>query len=287
MVYIFTFADQQLTYTETNIYITENYRCSHNVRSQYGTAEQRSIMAFKNFIPIAVFLVLIQSNAMAIEEPSYEVIETYEEFEVRRYQPYLLAEVDVSGGINSAGNKAFRILAGYIFGDNAAATKMAMTAPVESRPTGQGEKMAMTAPVTATATATATATNKDGDEMTTVAFVMEQKYSIDTLPIPNDERIRIREVAERIVAVRRYSGRWTDTNYQRNLQLLIEALSNVSLEVVGEPILARYNSPFSLPMLRRNEVMVEIEATEPNVDAISSTTGLDQPPHGFQIAGRN
>ena len=82
-------------------------------------------MAFKNLIPITAFLVLIYSNAMAIEEPNYEVIETYEEFELRRYEPYLVAEVDVPGGINSAGNKAFRILAGYIFGDNAAATKMA------------------------------------------------------------------------------------------------------------------------------------------------------------------
>jgi hypothetical protein len=193
---------------------------------------------------------------MAIEEPSYEVIETYEEFEVRRYQPYLLAEVDVSGGINSAGNKAFRILAGYIFGDNEAATKMAMTAPVESRSRNQGEKMAMTAPVTST--------KKDGDEMTTVAFVMEQKYSIETLPVPNDQRIQVREVPERIVAVRRYSGRWTDTKYQRNLQLLVEALSNESLEVVGEAVLARYNSPFSLPMMRRNEVMFEIKASDSN-----------------------
>jgi hypothetical protein len=69
-------------------------------------------------------------------------------------------------------------------------------------------------------------------------LLWNKKYSIDTLPIPNDERIRIREVAERIVAVRRYSGRWTDANYQRNLQLLNEALSNVSLEAVGEPLTA-------------------------------------------------
>jgi len=215
-------------------------------------------MTLRKLIPITALLLFIQVNAMAIEEPSYEVIETYEEFEVRRYQPYLLAEVDVSGGITSAGNKAFRILAGYIFGDNAAAAKMAMTAPVESSSTSQGEKMAMTAPVTST--------KKDGDEMTTVAFVMEQKYSIDTLPTPNDERIRIREVPERVVAVRRYSGRWTDAKYQRNLQLLVEALSYSSLEVVGEPVLARYNSPFSLPMMRRNEVMFEIKASDSDSD---------------------
>ena len=213
-------------------------------------------MTFKNLIPITALLILTHTNAMAIEEPSYEVIETYEGFEVRRYEPYLLAEVDVSGGINSAGNKAFRILAGYIFGDNAAATKMAMTAPVESRSANQGEKMAMTAPVTST--------KKDGHEMTTVSFVMEQKYSIETLPIPNDERIRIREVPERIVAVRRYSGRWTDAKYQHNQELLVKALSDANLEVVGEAVLARYNSPFSLPMMRRNEVMFEIKTSDSN-----------------------
>ena len=216
-------------------------------------------MTFKKLVPIAALLLLVHSNAMAIEEPRYEVVETYEDFEVRRYQPYLLAEVDVSGGINTAGNRAFRILAGYIFGDNAAPTKMAMTAPVESRSTNQGEKMVMTAPVTST--------RKDGDEITTVAFVMERKYSIDTLPIPNDDRIRIREVSERVVAVRRYSGRWTDAKYQRNKALLVQALSNANTEVVGEAILARYNSPFSLPFMRRNEVMFEVKASDPQPDS--------------------
>lgn len=216
-------------------------------------------MSFRKLVSITTILLLIYSNAMAIEEPGYEVVETYKDFEVRRYQPYLLAEVDVSGGMNTAGNRAFRILAGYIFGDNATATKMAMTAPVESRSTNEGEKMAMTAPVTST--------RKDGDEMTTVAFVMEKKYSIDTLPIPNDERIRIREVPARVVAVRRYSGRWTDAKYQRNKALLVQAMSNENLESVGEPILARYNSPFSLPFMRRNEVMFEIRASDPQPDS--------------------
>ena len=213
-------------------------------------------MTSRTILTLAVGMFFFQSTAMAIEEPDYKVIDAYDQFEVRHYEPYLVAEVDVSGGINSAGYRAFRILVGYIFGDNAAATKMAMTAPVESSSTNPGEKMAMTAPVTST--------KKDGDEMTTVAFVMEQKYSIETLPVPNDERIRVREVPERIVAVRRYSGRWTDAKYQRNLQLLVEALSYSGLEVVGEPVLARYNSPFSLPMMRRNEVMFEIKTSDSN-----------------------
>ncbi len=207
-------------------------------------------MTFRKLAQMAVLLFGFQASAMAIEEPNYEIIETSGDFELRRYEPYLVAEVDVSGGINKAGNRAFRILAGYIFGDNEAATEMAMTSPVEARSADRGEKMSMTAPVTST--------RSGSDEQTTVAFVMEQGYSIETLPVPNDQRIRIREVPERLMAVRRYSGRWTDANYQKQKGLLIEALSDATLETVGEPILARYNSPFSLPMVRRNEVMLEV-----------------------------
>ena len=217
-------------------------------------------MTFRKLAQMAVLLFGFQASAMAIEEPNYETIETSEDYELRRYEPYLVAEVDVSGGMNKAGNSAFRILAGYIFGDNEAATEMAMTAPVESRSADRGEKMSMTAPVTST--------RSGSDDQTTVAFVMEEGYSIETLPVPNDQRIRIREVPERLMAVRRYSGRWTDANYEKQKGLLIESLSEATLDIVGEPILARYNSPFSLPMVRRNEVMLEVStsSSEPQGD---------------------
>jgi hypothetical protein len=112
---------------------------------------------------------------MAIEEPSYEVLEQADEYEVRRYAPYLVVEVDVEGDFGEAGNKAFRLLSGYIFGDNQTEEKMSMTAPVESRPKEEGIRMSMTAPVTSTASAS--------DEYT-YAFVMERKYTLDTLPQP-------------------------------------------------------------------------------------------------------
>ena len=189
-----------------------------------------------------------QTPAMALEEPGYTVIETFDEFELRHYPPYLVAEVDVEGSFDEGGNSAFRILAGYIFGDNQAAEKMKMTAPVESRSQDDGEKMKMTAPVTAVSSG----------EMTTFAFVMERKYTMDTLPVPNDPRIRIREMPERVMAVRRYSGRWTEANYLEQLESLQAALDAAGLEIVGDPVLARYNSPFSLPMMRRNEVLLEV-----------------------------
>lgn len=209
-------------------------------------------MRLGNLPLMAVSLFLWQPLAMAIEEPEYTVIETFGDFELRRYPPYLVAEVDVQGDFGEAGNDAFRVLAGYIFGDNQSATKMSMTAPVESRPADSSVKMAMTAPVTAV---------ESGEGWTTYAFVMERKYTIDTLPVPNDRRVRIREMPERILAVRRYSGRWTEDRYFENLESLRAALMDAGIQTVGEPILARYNSPFSLPLLRRNEVMLEV-ATE-------------------------
>jgi hypothetical protein len=169
---------------------------------------------------------------MAIEEPSYEVLEQADEYEVRRYAPYLVAEVDVEGDFGEAGNKAFRLLSGYIFGDNQTEEKMSMTAPVESRPKEEGIRMSMTAPVTSTASAS--------DEYT-YAFVMERKYTLDTLPQPRG---------------------WTEGNYRKNEAKLMEALSADGRRPIGAPILARYNSPFTPWFMRRNEVMVEIEWTE-------------------------
>ena len=189
---------------------------------------------------------------MALEEPDYEVVAQYEEFELRQYAPYIVAEVDLPGDMDSADNKAFRILAGYIFGDNEAAEKMEMTAPVESRSAKGGEKMAMTAPVTAAIA--------DEDGTMTYAFVMERKYTLDTLPRPLDERIRIRVVPARTMAVRGYSGRWTEKNYLQHRESLLTALQSQGIRTIGTPTLARYNSPFSLPFMRRNEVMIEVSA---------------------------
>jgi hypothetical protein len=190
---------------------------------------------------------------MAIEEPAYEVLEQASEYEVRRYAPYLVAEVDVEGDFGEAGNKAFRLLSGYIFGDNQTEEEMSMTAPVESRPKEEGVRMSMTAPVTSTASAS---------EEYTYAFVMERKYTLDTLPRPRDPRIRLKEIAARVMAVRRYSGRWTEGNYRKNEAKLMEALSADGRYPIKAPILARYNSPFTPWFLRRNEVMVEIDWPE-------------------------
>jgi hypothetical protein len=200
-------------------------------------------------IPPLFLLFLFSGNpAMAIEEPAYEVLLETKHYEVRRYEPYIVAEVDVDESFKRAGNSAFRVLAGYIFGDNVPQQKMAMTAPVESR---EGERMNMTAPVTSRA--------GGGEGSFTYAFVMERKYSMDTLPRPNNPDIRLVQRPGRIMAVHRYSGTWSEERYAEHEKTLLDALTIDRVAIVGVPVFARYNAPFTPWFLRRNEIMVEVD----------------------------
>ena len=203
------------------------------------------------YLAILVFLLAMQP-AMAIEEPAFEVLVTADDYEIRRYAPYIVAEVDVDGDMKKTGNDAFRILAGYIFGGNEPGEKMAMTAPVTTKPAAQGQRMNMTAPVLSSPAADAT-------EAYTYAFVMESRFSMESLPKPLDSRIRLVEIPSRVVAVRRYSGSWSNKNFLKNQDALLAALQDNSVVLSGQPWLARYNSPLKPWFLRRNEVLVEIE----------------------------
>ena len=202
----------------------------------------------KRLSPLIMLFLLSGHPAMAIEEPAYEVLLETRYYEVRRYEPYIVAEVDVDENFKRAGNSAFRVLAGYIFGDNEPQRKMAMTAPVESR---QGERMNMTAPVTSRA--------GDGEASFTYAFVMERKYTMDTLPRPNNPNVRLVQRPERIMAVHRYSGTWSEERYLEHEKVLLDALATDRIEIVGAPVFARYNAPFTPWFLRRNEIMVEVD----------------------------
>jgi hypothetical protein len=195
---------------------------------------------------------LCGNAAMAIEEPAYEVLLETRYYEVRRYQPYIVAEVDVDDDFKRAGNSAFRVLAGYIFGDNEPQQKMEMTAPVESR---EGERMNMTAPVTSQP--------GTGAGQYTYSFVMERKYTMDTLPEPTNPDIRLVQRPERVMAVHRYSGTWSEERYREHEKTLLDALAVDRVETTASPVFARYNAPFTPWFLRRNEIMVEIEWKEP------------------------
>ncbi len=202
---------------------------------------------------IGLLLVILNgSNAMAIEEPPYTVESKADAYEIRKYDKVLVAETTVQAGFEDAGNEAFRVLADFIFGNNRSRTKIAMTAPVTQQP--ESEKIAMTAPVTQAARA-------EGGFV--VQFVMPNEYSIETLPVPNDQRVEIREIPGRRIAVYRYSGTWSKAKYLAELRNFREALSRDRITTVGEPILSRFNSPFSLWFLRRNEIWLEVSASIP------------------------
>ncbi|MDH3199399.1 MAG: heme-binding protein [Myxococcales bacterium] len=190
----------------------------------------------------AVFLVI--GGGVAYETPNYEVVEEIGAVEIREYAPYLVAETAVEGDLENAGNIGFRILASYIFGDNQGERKIAMTAPV-SQERGAGSKIAMTAPVT----------QERADDRFTIQFAMPSKYTLETLPKPNDPRIEIREVPARKFAAIRYSGTWSRKNYEKHLARLREALAANGYEAMGEPIWARYDPPFKPWFLRRNEIL--------------------------------
>ncbi|MDH5487568.1 MAG: heme-binding protein [Gammaproteobacteria bacterium] len=200
-----------------------------------------------------IILLLAGGTAVATEEPKYEVIKQYEAFELRRYAPQLLAETEVTGEFKDVGNQAFRILADFIFGNNRQQEKISMTAPVSMQPTGEGEKIAMTAPVTMTP--------KAGDAQSgtyVFSFVMPAHFTRETLPQPVNPKVKIHEAPARLMAVRRYSGFWSESRYREQEAILLKAVAQAGLPTTGQPVFARYNPPFSLWFLRRNEVLIEV-----------------------------
>lgn len=200
-------------------------------------------MRFAALLPA---LVLAIPAAMAVEQPSYTVLRQYPAFEIRRYEPQVVAEVTVEGNAEDAGNAGFRILAGYIFGKNKGGRTAPMTAPVTQTP----QKIAMTAPV-------AMAPAAPGAH--TVRFVMPRGWRLDTLPEPEDRRIELREEPARTWAVIRYSGLWSEKRYREHLGKLKEAMAAESVAGYGEPVWARYDPPWTPWFMRRNEVWIETD----------------------------
>lgn len=198
---------------------------------------------------------------MGTEEAVYTVEKTDGDFEVRHYAPQVVAETVVDGTLEEAGNKAFRPLFNYISGANRSQGKIAMTAPVGQRVEGQkiamtapvtqqreGEKIAMTAPVGQVALSNQWA----------VTFMMPTNFTMETLPAPTDEKVRLRAIPARRMAAVRYSGTWSQKRYERNLARLREWMKAQGVVAAGDPIWARYNPPFMPWFLRRNEILVPI-----------------------------
>lgn len=198
---------------------------------------------------------LTSGAAMATEEPNYTVLSQMDDFELRRYDKQLVAQTLVSGDQDSASREGFKVLADYIFGNNTAATggssKISMTAPVTMQPNnkksdGESQKIAMTAPVSM----------QQDDGKWRVQFTMPSKYTMQTLPKPNNPNITITEVPAQTYGVIKFSGLAGSKKVATKTEELQSWMQTQNLTITGEPELARYNPPWTLPFLRRNEVMI-------------------------------
>lgn len=210
----------------------------------------------------AIYFVGYYISMRNVATPEFSVIKKEGNIELRRYQPMLVAEVTVSGERKQAINSGFRLLADYIFGNNIAQKssdkKIAMTAPVKQH----SDKIAMTAPVMQ---------NKVKIDMTSpvmqgelqknqwnVQFVMPAHYTLKTIPKPVNQQVKLVEVPAHKVIVIRFSGFSTDKNMQQHIDELKQYIKKNKLSVDGEPEFAFYNPPWTLPFMRRNEVMFRV-----------------------------
>ena len=206
--------------------------------------QRRRIITFLLFLLSSLS---ITGNVMATEEAKYAVLEKDGQFELRQYEPCIVAETLVEGDFDDVGNAGFRRLFRYISGDNQAKIPISMTSPVVQEM--RSEKISMTAPVTQ---------EKKGNYWS-IAFVMPAEYAMDTLPIPTDAKVTLRSIPARLVAVITYSGTWSESRYEEHKAMLDMMMSKRKLKTAGEYIYARYNPPFTPWFLRRNEVLVPVE----------------------------
>ena len=194
-------------------------------------------------------LLFLPMPSHATEEPAFQIVKKIGDIELRQYAGYTVAEVVVPGPASEAGSQAFPVLAGYIFGKNKGDRTLAMTAPVTQ--TTVPVKLEMTAPVTQTA----------APEGFVVQFVLPKGVTLANAPEPLDTRIHLREVVSYRVAVIRYSGFWSEENYNLHLAQLQAALRAANLTWSGAPVYARYNPPFTPWFMRRNEIWLRVQET--------------------------
>ena len=200
-------------------------------------------------------IIMTFTNAQALEQPKYAVVQSNAVYEIRKYEPYIVAEVVVPGPESEAGGQAFSLLGGYIFGKNKGERKLEMTAPVVQTPVttpAASTKIEMTAPVVQTPVG-------NGANGFLVQFMMPTAYTLATLPEPLDAKVKLREVAGKTVAAHTYSGGWSQSNYDEHLNILKSALLKDGVKTQGEPLYSRYNGPMTPWFLRKNEIWFTIQ----------------------------
>lgn len=199
-------------------------------------------------ITVVVLVVVIWGVMMSrVEQAKYSVVEQEGSIEIRDYGAMIVAEAKVTGERKVAINKGFRVIADYIFGNNISAKQVDMTAPVTQQ---VSEKIAMTAPV---------AQQNTGVDNWTVHFVMPSEYTMKTLPSPKNNAVKLKEIPAKRYAVIRFSGTANQNRLDKEREKLEDFIAKKDLNAKGAAIYAFYNPPWTLPFMRRNEIMIEIE----------------------------
>jgi hypothetical protein len=201
-------------------------------------------------ISCLAFLSLINFPAMATEEPEFILISQDGEFEIREYKPKIIATVEVNGDFDDASSQGFKLLADYIFGNNlldGSSKKISMTAPVEMAPLS--ENLSITSSIMDDAI----------NNQWLVNFIMPKEYRLDSLPKPNNPKVNIIEIPTEKYAVIVFSGLVRESSYAEKVELLSNYLKRNNYTQQGAIKIARYNPPWTLPFLRKNELMVRID----------------------------
>jgi hypothetical protein len=202
-------------------------------------SKQKSTLKTALYMVMAAMLLTGQAAlSLGFEKPEYTLVYTDGDIEYRQYESYLVSESVVqqhNGEYKDAGLEGVSRLLDYIRGDNQNAENssesISMTLPIEQTMVPEGWRVSLKLP---------------------------NKFTLDTAPKPTDSRVSVREVPGRLMAVLRYSGRWTEKNFSGKMSELKEAVELQSLDTVGEMQIALYNPPITPPFMRRNEVMIEV-----------------------------
>jgi effector-binding domain-containing protein len=216
------------------------------------------ILMYKVMLNISIVFVIIIALwslwgffGSRVEQADYTVVKKMNDYEIREYKAHIVAQTTVRGSFGESISSGFSIVAGYIFGANTKKENIAMTAPVvaqkgESPKTSQN--IAMTAPVMATA---------DGDSQV-ISFGMPRSYTLETLPTPNDSRVKIVMIPAKKYAVMQFSWYRSDVRVKKMQEQLLSALAHDGIVTQGNPAYAGYNAPWTPPWMNRNEVLVEV-----------------------------
>jgi SOUL heme-binding protein len=184
------------------------------------------------------------------EEANYGVLKKYDQIEIREYDALVVVETYVNADYEEAGTMAFKKLFAYISGENLSKTKIAMTAPVMSKKghAVAGDKIPMTSPVI----------SERQDEGWRYSFVLPAGYTLENAPLPSNPDVKLAAVPRKKAAVIRYSGSWEEQTMRQKSKELIEWIRANGLERLSTPRSAGYDPPWTLPFLRRNEIMIDV-----------------------------